>query len=104
LLPRFPDFGQFRLPSDYQGRVFKLSQDYPKTRPPIDVAVKKILSIDFTKDWKAYAEAVRDYIYEGNIDSESVANDFYLEEIKSAAGIVCPGNNGAIWGVKASTA
>jgi hypothetical protein len=82
LLPRFADFGQFRPPSDYQGRIFKLSQDYPKEKPPIDAGVEKILSIDFTKDWKAYAEAVRDYIYEGNIDSGSVVNDFYLEDNK----------------------
>ena len=82
LLPRFPDFGQFPPPAKYQGRIFKLSQDYPTRKPAIEPAVRKILSIDFTKDWKAYAEAVRDYIYEGNIEADGVANDFYLEDNK----------------------
>jgi hypothetical protein len=82
LLPRFPDFGQLPPPATYQGRIFKLSQDYPRLEPVVDPAVRNILSIDFTKDWKAYAEAVRDYIYEGNIEAEGVANDFYLEDNK----------------------
>src|SRR5437016_4315634 len=72
LLPRFADFGQLPPPTNdpgkpsYTGRIFKLSQDYPQRKPPLDAAVRKILAIDFNKDWKAYAEAVRDYIYEGN--------------------------------------
>jgi len=82
LLPRFPDFGQFPPPDKYQGRIFKLSQDFPTRKPSLDAGVRKILSIDFYKDWKAYAEAVRDYIYEGNIEADGVANDFYLEDNK----------------------
>ena len=82
LLPRFPDFGAFPPPSQYQGRIFKLSQDYPQTKPEIEPAVRKILAIDFTKDWKAYMLAVRDYIYEGNIHGNGIANDFYLEDNK----------------------
>ena len=82
LLPRFPDFGQLPPPAQYQGRIFKLSQDYPQTLPATDPAVEKILAIDFKKDWKAYMTAVRDYIYEGNIEQDGVANDFYLEDSK----------------------
>jgi hypothetical protein len=82
LLPRFPDFGQMPSPSKYQGRIFKLSQDYPNRKPAVEPAVRKILAIDFTRDWKAYADAVRDYIYEGNIEADGVANDFYLEDNK----------------------
>jgi hypothetical protein len=82
LLPRFPDFGQLPAPGVYTGRIFKLSQDYPKILPQMDPAVKKILAIDFTKDWKKYMLAVRDYIYEGNIEQDGVANDFYLEDNK----------------------
>src|ERR1700691_2969865 len=78
LLPRFPDFGQLPPPGVYTGRIFKLSQDFPRVLPQMDPAVKKILAIDFTKDWKKYMLAVRDYIYEGNIEAEGVANDFYL--------------------------
>ena len=82
LLPRFPDFGQLPPPGVYTGRIFKLSQDYPQVRPEVDPAVKRILAIDFTKDWKKYMLAVRDYIYEGNIEADGVANDFYLEDNK----------------------
>ncbi len=82
LLPRFPDFGHLPLPSEYQSRIFKLSQDFPKTRPRVEPAVQKILAIDYTKDWKHYMQAVRDYIYEGNIEEDGVANDFYLEDNK----------------------
>ena len=82
LLPRFPDFGQLPDPSKYQGRIFKLSQDYPQVVPDADPALQNILAIDFTKDWKKYMTAVRDYIYEGNIEQDGVANDFYLEDNK----------------------
>ena len=82
LLPRFPDFGQLPPPGSYQSRIFKLSQDYPTEKPEIEPAVQNILQIDFTKDWKKYMEAVRDYIYEGNTEAEGVANDFYLEDNK----------------------
>jgi hypothetical protein len=82
LLPRFPDFGSLPKPGDYNSRIFKLSQDFPAEKPQMEPAIQKILSIDYTKDWQRYMEAVRDYIYEGNIEAEGVANDFYLEENK----------------------
>lgn len=82
LLPRFPDFGTLPPPAQYQGRIFKLSQDFPRVKPELDPALQKILAIDFTKDWKKYMQAVRDYIYEGNIEADGVANDFYLEDNK----------------------
>jgi hypothetical protein len=82
LLPRFPDFGHLPPPSDYQSRIFKLSQDFPKSKPEMEPEVKQILAIDYTKDWKKYMTAVRDYIYAGNIEADGVANDFYLEDNK----------------------
>lgn len=82
LLPRFPDFGFMVASDEYDGRVFKLSQDYPATRPAIEPAVARILAIDFTKDWRAYMNAVRDYAFEGNIHGGPVGNDFYLEDNK----------------------
>src|SRR6516225_5654844 len=45
----------FAPESSYTGRIFKLSQDYPQRKPPLDAAIRKILAIDFNKDWKAYA-------------------------------------------------
>lgn len=82
LLPAFPDFGHMPGPDEYQGRVFKLKQDFPVARPPIDAAVQRILKIDYKKDWKAYIMAVRDYIYEGNIEDRPVSEAFYLEDNK----------------------
>ncbi|RTQ49693.1 hypothetical protein EJV47_12835 [Hymenobacter gummosus] len=82
LLPRFPDFGHMPAPGQYTGRIFKLSQEYPQDKPTIGAAERKFLDIDFYKDWNAYILAVRDYIYEGNIEHDGVANDFYLEDNK----------------------
>ncbi len=80
LVPRFPDFGHMVDPSLYQGRVFKLSSHYPQDLPPVDKETYRILTIDFKKDWKAYANAVRDYIFAGNIGHGDYSNDFYLED------------------------
>jgi len=84
MLPRFPDFGHDHLPApgSYTGRLFKLSQDFPAERPEMEPAVKNILALDVEKDWKAYMMAVRDYVFEGNIEHNGVANDFYLEDNK----------------------
>ena len=76
---RFPDFGYMIPPKEYQGRVFRLSQDYPREKPPVDAAVKKILEIDFQKDWKPYLEAVREYVFEGNV-KPTVEGSFFLED------------------------
>ncbi len=80
---RFPDFGQLPPPEVFQPeRTFKLSQDYPAFQPLVEKPVQDILAIDYTKDWKAYADAVFNYILEGNIHGEGVSNDFYLEDNK----------------------
>ncbi len=81
-LPRFPDFGFMVPPGEYTGRVFVLSQDYPQQAPEPDAGVKKILSIDFKQDWRAYLMAVRDYVFEGNIEAPAYENDFFLEDNK----------------------
>ena len=82
-MPRFPDFGFMIEPGAYTGRVFLLSQDYPRTEPKPDDGVKKILSIDFKKDWRAYLMAVREYVFEGNTGHPGgVENDFFLEDNK----------------------
>jgi len=81
-MPDFPDFGFMLSSSSYHGRVFVLSQDFPDALPPVDDGVKKILAIDYHKDWKAYAMAVRDYAFEGNIEAPDYENDFFLEDNK----------------------
>ncbi|MFV3073177.1 hypothetical protein [Niveispirillum fermenti] len=78
---KFPDFGYMPPPTDYTGRVFVLSQDFPKTKPAIEPAVEKILKIDYRKDWRAYLDAVKQYVFQGNIDAENgVEDDFFLED------------------------
>lgn len=77
---RYPDYGY--LPGDYAGRTFKLSQAYPLTQQPLDAPTRRILSIDFTRDPRAYAEAVRRYLFEGNIHGGPVGEDFYFEDNK----------------------
>lgn len=83
LLPRFPDFGYLPAPGAFTpDRTFRLSQDFPANLPPIEPAVRRILSIDFTHDWRAYADAVLAYIMEGNIEDRGVSQAFYLEDNK----------------------
>lgn len=81
-LPRFPDFGYMEAPGSYTGRVFVLSQDFPRTQPQPDASVTKILEIDFKQDWRAYLMAVRNYVFEGNIEAAGYENDFFFEDNK----------------------
>lgn len=81
-LPRFPDFGYMMPPGTYNGRVFVLSQDFPRTLPKSDAGVKKILGIDFKQDWRAYLMAVPEYVFEGNIEPADYENDFFWEDNK----------------------
>ncbi|MFC4349369.1 hypothetical protein ACFO5Q_16070 [Kordiimonas lipolytica] len=81
---QFPDFGRMPSPGVYDGRVFRLSQDYPRKKPNMkkDKAIQKILKIDFKEDWYAYAMAVRDYVFEGNAHANDIENSFNLEDNK----------------------
>lgn len=82
-LPRFADFGLLPPPGVFQPeRVFKLSQDYPAGLPPMEPAVSHLLTIDFTKDWKAYMQAGLDYILAGNIENRALQDTFFLEDNK----------------------
>jgi hypothetical protein len=54
------------IPPGWTGPVFELSQDYPRT-PPVAESLPWA-TIDFRADPKAYAMAVRDYIFEGNVN------------------------------------
>lgn len=80
---KFPDFANNGMPAPgtYTGRVFILSQDYPKEMPPLEPAVANIMKIDYQKDWRAYLDAVKQYVFEGNIDApQGVEDDFFLED------------------------
>ena len=63
-------------PSNWAGKVFELSVDFPdqlpNTRPPF-------LDIDFFTEPDAYWQSVRAYIYEGNIDRGNDQNGNSLD-------------------------
>jgi len=76
----FPDFG-FTPPTDqYDGKLFRLRQEYPDEKPG-DNQIPEFLRIPFDQNgdgqqnWKKYLLAVRDYCFEGNIDTERVPVD-----------------------------
>ena len=75
----FPDFGFLPPPAGpgkYTGPVFKLSQDYPKTKPG---AQPPFMKTDFKADWQGYMSQVRDYCFEGNTDHPDLEDDFRAE-------------------------
>ncbi len=78
---RYPDFGYLPAPQQYEGRVFKLSQDYP-TALPAGGDVPEIATRDFdaiTKDWRTYLLDVRAYCFRGNIRGHDVEDDWQVE-------------------------
>jgi hypothetical protein len=78
---RFPDFGFMPPASQYEGRVFKLSQDYPEKVPdPAQAPV--ICTKDFEeikKNWKKYLLDIRDYCFKGNVLDGDVEDDWRVE-------------------------
>ncbi|OYU13906.1 MAG: hypothetical protein CFE37_13735 [Alphaproteobacteria bacterium PA4] len=82
-LPRFPDFGLLPAPEAFvPDRTFRLSQDYPKVLPPLEPALQRLLAIDYTRDWKAYAEATLAYVLAGNIENRDLQGTFFVEDNK----------------------
>lgn len=75
----FPDFGFMESSTKYHGRVFILSDKFPKKKPVQDAGVKKLLSMDFKNDWETYLKAVQDYVFEGNASTD-YENAFFLED------------------------
>lgn len=72
---RFPDFNLAYVPpaTEYDGPLFRLSQEYPRERPEVEPEVRAILSIPFDRNeqgenWKRYLLAVRDYCFAGNLE------------------------------------
>lgn len=63
----FKDYG-YKPPADqYNGTLFKLSQDYP-TQMPDSSQLPAFFQTDFQNDWRNYMLQVRDYCFEGNIE------------------------------------
>jgi hypothetical protein len=65
----FPDFGYLPLPDHYAGRVFRLSQAYPKQPPPAN-QLPAFFRTDFEAHWKEYMMQVRAYCFEGNVEAD----------------------------------
>ena len=79
----FPDFGFMIPPAEYQGPVFRLSKDYPTELAPLEPEVQEILAMDYQNDSVAYALAVRDYVFRGNIDPNDDERCFTFENGES---------------------
>src|ERR1700722_1559707 len=81
---RYPGFGFLPPPKAYEGRVFKLSQDYPQNEPdPKDIP--EIATRDFENvktHWKQYLLDVRSYCFKGNVGTEDVEDDWRVENNK----------------------
>ncbi len=71
----YPDFGFLPPTTQYHGRVFVLSQNYPAAEPP-KAGQPSFLKIDFTKNWKEYLLAAQDYVFADNVRGGDVADDF----------------------------
>lgn len=67
-LGRFPDAHE-KPPKNWQGEVFRLSQDYPSAPPPALDAPWS--DIDFTKEPERYMRAVLKYAYQDNISGDN---------------------------------
>ena len=57
---------QDQVPANWNGPKFQLSQNYPQTLPAAETL--PWASIDFKTNPKAYALALRDYVFQGNVD------------------------------------
>ena len=57
------------VPPNWTGPVFKLSQDYPDSPPAPETLPWK--TIDFKTNPLAYALALRDYVFQGNVNTSS---------------------------------
>jgi hypothetical protein len=75
---RYPDFGFLPPPHQYEGRVFKLSQNYPQQEPAA-MTIPEIATRDFEevkKNWKQYMLDVRLYCFQGNVGAANVEDDW----------------------------
>jgi hypothetical protein len=61
----FPSYGYKPPAAEYDGELFKLSQDYPAEAPKGELP--PFFKTDFKKDWRTYMLQVRDYCFDGNV-------------------------------------
>ncbi|HEX7279104.1 MAG TPA: hypothetical protein VF255_05700 [Solirubrobacterales bacterium] len=67
----FPSFEPDRKPppSEYDGPLFELRQDYPAQMPPAG-EMPGFFGTDFREDWRKYMMEAREYCLEGNTEVE----------------------------------
>jgi hypothetical protein len=63
----FTDSRYIPPPAQYNGTLFKLSQDYPAQRPDSS-QLPGFFNVDFQRDWRNYMMQVRDYCFEDNVE------------------------------------
>ncbi len=77
----YPDFGFLPQRRQYVGRVFRLSQTYPKdlaaTATIPEICTRNIDEVK--KNWKQYLLDVRAYCFEENVGHADVADDWRVE-------------------------
>jgi hypothetical protein len=78
--PQFPDFGFLPPTEQYKGKLFRLRQDFPDSKPGEDqrppfLNIPFDQNVDGQQNWKKYLLAVRDYCFEGNIDTDRAPID-----------------------------
>lgn len=81
---RYPDFGFMPPAHLYEGRVFRLSQDYPK-QEPARAKIPAVSTRDFEevkKNWKQYLLDIRAYCFNGNVAGGDVEDDWRVEDNK----------------------
>jgi hypothetical protein len=72
---QYPDFGFLPPSKQYKGRVFTLSQKYPKVEP--DKSLRpSFLEIDFQKKWREYLLGAQEYCFQENVLGGDFADDF----------------------------
>jgi len=78
---RYPDFGFLPPPREYEGRVFTLSQAYPRREPP-PASAPNVSTRDFEevkKNWRQYLLDARDYCFKDNIGAPNVEDDWQVD-------------------------
>jgi len=63
----FKDYGHEPPTDQYDGTLFKLSQNYP-TKIPDSSQLPAFFNTDYKNDWRNYMLQVRNYCFEGNIE------------------------------------
>jgi len=67
--------GEIPPPKQYNGPLFMLSQDYPKSLPELESGDQSWLDIDPMKAPDVYQIAIRDYFFEGMVEADFRAQD-----------------------------